>query len=103
MIKIGLHAGHTLSGAGTGACGYVTEHFENRVILEYLKKELNKYKNVGWFDNTNDHAKSVVSNLKQICSNSKAQHVDMENSLNLKASANKKKKDEERRNYQGNK
>ena len=72
MIKIGLHAGHTLSGAGTGACSYVTEHMENRVILEYLKKELNQYKNVGWFDNTNDHAKSVVSNLKQICSNSNA-------------------------------
>ena len=90
MIKIGLHAGHTISGAGTGACGYVTEHAENRVILEYLKKELNRYKNVRWFDNTNDHAKSVVSNLKQICSNSNAQHVDLEISLHLNASANPK-------------
>ena len=90
MIKIGIHAGHTLSGAGTGACDYVTEHVENRVILEYLKKELNQYKNVGWFDNMNDYAKSVVSDLKQICSNSNASHVDFEVSLRLSASANPK-------------
>ena len=41
-MKILISAGHTLTGKGTGAVGFINESQENRVlakfVVEYLKK-----------------------------------------------------------------
>lgn len=39
-MKIALSAGHTLSGKGTGANGYINESQENRVMFDLVKKWL---------------------------------------------------------------
>ena len=39
-MKIALSAGHTLSGKGTGAVGYINESKENRVMFDLIKKWL---------------------------------------------------------------
>lgn len=39
-MKIALSAGHTLSGKGTGATGYINESNENRVMFDLVKKWL---------------------------------------------------------------
>lgn len=39
-MKIALSAGHTLSGKGTGAVGYINESKENRVMFDLVKKWL---------------------------------------------------------------
>lgn len=39
-MKIALSAGHTLSGKGTGAVGYINESKENRIMFDLVKKWL---------------------------------------------------------------
>ena len=39
-MKIALSAGHTLSGKGTGAVGFINESKENRTMVELVKKWL---------------------------------------------------------------
>lgn len=39
-MKIALSAGHTLSGKGTGAVGYINESKENRIMFDLIKKWL---------------------------------------------------------------
>lgn len=39
-MRIALSAGHTLSGKGTGAVGYINESQENRVMFDLVKKWL---------------------------------------------------------------
>lgn len=41
-MKIALSAGHTMSGKGTGAVGYINESKENRVMFDLVKKWLVK-------------------------------------------------------------
>lgn len=41
-MKVSLSAGHTLSGKGTGAVGYINESKENRIMVDLVKKWLEK-------------------------------------------------------------
>ena len=54
---IGLNAGHTLSGSGTGAIGFINEGVENRVLYKLVEKL------------TPDCFKRVKNNSKVMCAN----------------------------------
>ena len=41
-MRVALTAGHTLTGKGTGATGYINEGTENRILMELIVKWLKK-------------------------------------------------------------
>ena len=41
-MKILISAGHTLTGKGTGAVGFINESQENRVLAKFITKYLEK-------------------------------------------------------------
>ena len=43
-MKIAIVPGHTLSGKGTGATGYIDEGKENRILTDLIVKWLKKKK-----------------------------------------------------------
>ncbi|MBO5909363.1 MAG: N-acetylmuramoyl-L-alanine amidase [Clostridia bacterium] len=74
MIKIAINAGHTLSGAGTGANGYINESKETRKIVKALIPILKK-KGFAVVDATVDTALTQNTYLRRavdIANNSKA-------------------------------
>lgn len=68
-MRIALTAGHTLTGKGTGAIGYVNESRENRELARLVKKWLEKAGAIvfyGEIDKADDYlAKQVVVANKQ--------------------------------------
>lgn len=83
-MVIGINCGHTISGPGSGALGYLEESKETRAVgyklMEYLKKAGHTV-----VDCTNDVANSVSENLKEICRLANAQHLDMFISIHFNA------------------
>ncbi|EQJ05410.1 N-acetylmuramoyl-L-alanine amidase domain protein [Clostridioides difficile] len=41
-MRVALTAGHTLTGKGTGATGYINEGTENRILMDLVVKWLKK-------------------------------------------------------------
>ena len=74
-MRFGVNCGHTKSGAGIGAIGYLNESEEARKVgyrlMEYLKAAGHTV-----VDCTNDKASSVSANLKSIVALANAQKLD---------------------------
>ena len=74
-MRFGINCGHTKSGAGCGAIGYLNESDEVRKVgyrlMEYLRAAGHEV-----FDCTNDKASSVSANLKNIVALANAQKLD---------------------------
>ncbi len=83
-MRIGINCGHTLSGAGSGAIGFLTESLETRAVGYALIRQLRALGHTV-FDCTNDTASSVSSNLSQIVALANAQPLDAFYSIHFNA------------------
>lgn len=83
-MRIGINCGHTKSGVGCGAIGYLNESDEVRKVgyrlMEYLRAAGHEV-----FDCTNDKASSVSANLKNIVAMEKAQSLHQFVSIHFNA------------------
>ncbi|MGN0243733.1 MAG: N-acetylmuramoyl-L-alanine amidase [Lachnospiraceae bacterium] len=85
-MKSNLHAGHTKSGIGSGAVGFINESKEARKLKNLVKKKL-RAKGHTVYDCTNDKASSVNDNLYQIVRKCNAHSVDYDISIHFNAGA----------------
>lgn len=70
-MKIAINAGHTITGVGTGAVGYINESNENRAVTKLVIKMLNKLgHNV--IDCTIDKSDNYLKDAVSIANNYKA-------------------------------
>ncbi len=81
---IGINCGHTKSGVGSGANGFLNESAETRAVgyplIEMLRADGHTV-----IDCTDDKASSVSANLKRICVLANAQPLDMFLSIHFNA------------------
>ena len=83
-MRIGRNCGHTKSGVGSGATGFLSESEETRAVgyalMEFLRKQGHTV-----VDYTDDKATSVAANLKKICAMVNEQPLDMFLSIHFNA------------------
>lgn len=88
-MKIALNAGHTITGAGSGAVyPSFNESEMTRLICRFLSAELKKH-DVKVIDATIDKAATRTAYLKAVCDKSNASNVDLFLSIHFNASENK--------------
>ena len=75
-MVIGINAGHTISGPGSGIVGYINESTETRVVAAALR---NKLKSMGHtvIQCDNDYANTTQENLNAIVNKANAQDLDL--------------------------
>ena len=75
-MKISINCGHTLTGEGCGAVGYINESDENRIIGNKVIKIL---KEMGHdvYSSTVDYSSSASNNLNRIVEIANSQNVDL--------------------------
>lgn len=101
-MKVGINAGHTLKGPGTGASGYITEAGETRRIAgECLK--LMKQKGYQVWDCTVDQAESQQEYLEKTAALANRQELDWLVSIHFNASDHHKARGTELYTWQGRK
>lgn len=87
-MKIGVNCGHTKSGEGCGAIGFINESDETRKVgyklMEYLKKAGHTV-----YDCTNDKAASTNANLSAIVSMANSVPLDLFVSIHFNAGRGK--------------
>lgn len=83
-MRIGINCGHTASGVGSGAVGFLTESVETRAV-GYPLMEILKAAGHTVVDCTDDKSSSVAANLKKICAIANAQPLDMFLSIHFNA------------------
>ncbi len=83
-MRIGINCGHTTSGPGAGASGFLNESQETRAVGYALMKKLRELGNTV-FDCTNDMASSTSANLSQIVALANAQKLDAFYSIHFNA------------------
>lgn len=81
---IGLNAGHTLSGAGTGAVGVVKETDKNRQVLKRLTEMLKEHKHTV----INCTVDKSSNDLSEACKLANKQKLDIFLSIHLNAFSN---------------
>ena len=83
-MRIGINCGHTISGMGSGAVGYLNESKETRAVGYALMEML---RNLGHtvVDCTDEYASSMIDNLAEICRLANAQPLDMFLSVHFNA------------------
>lgn len=85
IMKIGLNAGHTKSGPGSGAVGIITESVETRAVVKELTKMLKEMK-VDVVDCTIDKAASQTACLAAITKEANRTDLDWFVSIHFNAS-----------------
>ncbi len=83
-MRIGINCGHTKSGVGSGATGFLIESDETRAV-GYALMEILKGQGHTVIDCTDDKAASVAANLKKICALANAQPLDVFLSIHFNA------------------
>lgn len=87
-MKIGVNCGHTKSGAGCGAIGFINESDETRKVgyklMEYLKQAGHTV-----YDCTNDKAESTNANLSAIVSMANSVSLDLFVSIHFNSARGK--------------
>ena len=83
-MRIGIDCGHTANGPGSGASGYLNESRETRVVGRKVMEILRQAGHTV-FDCTNDVARSVSENLRNICRSANAQRLDAFYSIHFNA------------------
>ncbi len=83
-MRIGINCGHTASGPGAGAVGFLSESLETRRVGYALMEKLRKLGNTV-IDCTNDLASSVSANLSHITALANAQRLDAFYSIHFNA------------------
>lgn len=83
-MRIGINCGHTKSGIGSGANGFLNESEETRAVGYSLMEILSEQGHTV-IDCTDNKATSVAANLKKICALANAQKLDMFLSIHFNA------------------
>ncbi len=83
-MRIGIDCGHTASGIGAGAVGYLNESRETRAVGQALMEQLRSLGHTV-YDCTNNEAPSVSANLSRIVAAANARELDAFYSIHFNA------------------
>ncbi len=83
-MRIGIDCGHTASGIGSGAVGYLNESRETRAVGRILMEQLRSLGHTV-YDCTNQEAPSISANLSRIVASANARELDAFYSIHFNA------------------
>lgn len=88
IVKIVINAGHTVSGAGTGAVGYINESTETRKVVALVAEYLKAKGHTVVIDNV-DKARSQSAYLSQVVKTANKTGADLFVSIHFNAGGGK--------------